>query len=151
MSTTAGTMGQRRSAHCALLTAHCSLLTTRCSLPTAHCSLLTSRCSLLPTHFSLLTAHCFHPNAKEIANYGQTMANYGQPRTSNYGRLWRGWCQGVVVVVRVGARACFTSTYSKYRTRPPLPEHRAEVLDTRSSGSCRGRVVANACLGWSYG
>ena len=34
---------------------------------------------------------------------------------------------------------------------PPLPEHRAEVLDTRSSGSCRGRVVANACLGWSYG
>ena len=39
----------------------------------------------------------------------------------------------------------------KYRTRPPLPEHRAEVLDTRSSGSCRGRVVANACLGWSYG
>ena len=34
---------------------------------------------------------------------------------------------------------------------PPSQNTRAEVLDTRSSGSCRGRVVANACLGWSYG
>ena len=34
---------------------------------------------------------------------------------------------------------------------PPLPEHRAEALDTRSSELCRGRLLVNACLGWSYG
>ena len=34
---------------------------------------------------------------------------------------------------------------------PPSQNTRAEALDTRSSGSCRGRVVANTCLGWSYG
>ena len=34
---------------------------------------------------------------------------------------------------------------------PPSQNTRAEVLDTRPSGSCRGRVVASACLGWSYG
>ena len=45
----------------------------------------------------------------------------------------------------------FGSTYPKKGTRPPLQNTRAEVLDTRSSGLCRGRVVVNACLGWSYG
>ena len=37
------------------------------------------------------------------------------------------------------------------RDATPPPEHRSEALDTRSSRSCRGRVVVNACLGWSYG
>jgi hypothetical protein len=37
------------------------------------------------------------------------------------------------------------------RDATPSQNTRAEVLDTRSSGSCRGRVVASACLGWSYG
>ena len=37
------------------------------------------------------------------------------------------------------------------RDATPSQNTRVEVLDTRSSESCRGRVVVNACLGWSYG
>ena len=144
--------------------AHYALHTThymRHIIHTAHYTLYTLHTTHYTTHYTLRITHY----ALRAAHGALHTAHYALHTTRHTG-IARARCCLIAtytsaapdcITILEGVKrallalnAVYTRAYSKKGTRPPLPEHRAEALDKRSNRSCRGRVVANTCLGWLY-